>query len=166
AKAWTFRAARKLAQAEAEKLAKEATNAKSLKDTFADRATESAMFSWLTQGFTPFGMGEPQFSEVKGVDTPGTAFMQRVFTLKVGETGVAPNNPETVYYVIRAIKFAPDEAVIRDMFVGSGPQRVFQAISPIASRERQQMERNWLSDLEKEYKVTWLRDARQLNDEM
>lgn len=165
-KAWKVIEARKLAKAEAEHLAKEVTTGKTLKESFLNRTvTESALFTWLSQGFTPYGMGEPQLSDVKGVEFAGMDFMKQVFAMKVGETGVAPNQPESVYYVVRLVKTAPDDALLRELFVGGTAQRSMQSIYQIWRRERGQIEQQWLTDLEKEYTVVWQRDPRSVDSD-
>lgn len=161
--AWRFAEAIKLARAEAEKLAKEAASDKSLKDSFANQTvTESGLFSWLTSGFTPFGMGQPRLSDVQGVDRPSTEFMRTVFSLEPGQVGVAPNQPETIFYVVRLSKFVPDEKLLREMFTGGGlpgaAQRVMQGVAMVAQEDHGQLLYEWYESLLKEYNVEWQRD--------
>ncbi len=75
-----------------------------LKETFHNVPGSSVAtvgpFSWLTQ---PLGqpMGEPKLSEVSGVEQAGNDFMKAVFALQPGQSGVAANEPQTVYYVVQ-----------------------------------------------------------------
>ncbi len=166
AKAWKVLEARKLAKAEAERLAKEVASGKTLKESFVDRAVnETSMFTWFTQGFTPYGMGQPQLSEVKGVGMAGMKFMEVVFSLKPGETGVAPNQPETIYYVVQLQKTAPGNDLLRELFAGGSAQRSMPTIQALWRKERQPIMSQWMDDLDKEYSVEWKRDPRQPDNE-
>ena len=56
-----------------------------------------------------FGMGQPELSQVAGIELAGREFMQAVFALRPSESGVAPNQSHAKVYVVRAIKQEPDD---------------------------------------------------------
>ena len=101
--AWKMIQARKPAMAKAEENAAQARKLKqTLKDTFGDNAGISNVgpFSWYSRSLSqPFG--PPWRTEVAGVDSGGDAFLRAVFALAQGQTGVAPNEPQTVFYVVQ-----------------------------------------------------------------
>ena len=110
--------ARILAKAEAERLAKEfAKSDKPIKELIpADRTSlffESlGPFSWMQS----LGFGMRAFmGNVPELDRVGEAFMRQVFTSDRNQWGVAPNMPETVFYVVRPTEFSPstDELHLR-----------------------------------------------------
>jgi hypothetical protein len=102
--------ARKLAKAEAERLAKLfAGSDKSAKELVpADRANQFfeslGPFSWMNS--LGFGM-RASMGNVEELDRVGDAFMRQVFMSERGKWGVAPNMPETVFYVVRPTEFSP-----------------------------------------------------------
>jgi hypothetical protein len=159
-KAWTLLEARKLARAAAEKKAKEVPAEKTLAEFFgAEKVTESGLFPWL-RSFAAFGFGEPQLSQVEGVEYAGNEFMRSVFSLPIGGVGVAPNQPEAIFYVVRVAKRSPGDEVMRELFASSTPQRLFQQIGMVAFREHQELDNQWLEDLTKEYNLKWERNPR------
>lgn len=165
-KAWKLAEARKLAQAEAQKMADSVKPTQTLAEAFpAQMVTQSGEFTWLRPALTPFGFGgEPQLNEVLGVSQAGHNFMKAVSQLKVGEVGVGPNQPETIYYVIRVEARSPSDEVLREQFVGGGAPRLYQSISPVAQRERGQFEQQWFDDLVKEYNVDWKREPHRTSE--
>lgn len=102
--------ARKLAKAEAEKLAKLfAGSDKPAKELVpAERANQFfeslGPFSWMNS--LGFGM-RASMGNVEELDRVGDAFMRQVFMSERGKWGVAPNMPETVFYVVRPTEFSP-----------------------------------------------------------
>ena len=102
--------ARKLAKAEAEKLAKLfAGSDKPAKELVpAERANQFfeslGPFSWMNS--LGFGM-RASMGNVEELDRVGDAFMRQVFMSDRGKWGVAPNMPETVFYVVRPTEFSP-----------------------------------------------------------
>jgi len=111
--------ARKLAQVEAEswvsKFAKSDNPAKELIPE--DRASlyfESlGPFSWMQS----LGFGMRAFmGNVPELDRVGEAFMRQVFTSERNVWSVAPNMPETVYYVVRPFEFSPSTDELHQRF--------------------------------------------------
>lgn len=154
--------ARDLAQKRADELAGQARAAKKpLAEVFTGqpdlKVTETAPFSWLTTGNVPqdpFG-SQPRLSEVDGVEHPGEAFMKAVFGLSPGEIGVASNNPQDTYYVVRLVDYDRPTEELRNEFAVEPPTRYMA----VADADRREIYRSWLADLEREAKVRWLRPA-------
>lgn len=160
--AWKMIKARELAQKRADELAGQARAAKKpLAEVFAGQAdlkvTETAPFSWLTTGNVPQDpfASQPRLSDVDGVEYPGEAFMKAVFALSPGEIGVASNNPQDTYYVVRLVDFDRPIDELRNEFAIEPPARYMA----VADNDRREIYRSWLSDLEREAKVHWLRPA-------
>ncbi len=160
--AWKMIKARDLAQKRADELAGQARAAKKpLAEVFTGqpdlKVTETAPFSWLTTGNVPqdpFG-SQPRISEVDGVEHPGEAFMKTVFGLSPGEIGVASNNPQDTYYVVRLVDYDRPTEELRNEFAIEPPTR-YMAVADV---DRREIYRSWLADLEREAKVRWLRPA-------
>src|SRR5690606_24858344 len=111
--------ARKLARAEAEKLAKDFnTSDQPVRQLIPeDRSSlffESVgPFSWMNS----FGFGmQPFMGNVPELDNVGEAFMRQVFTSELDQWGVAPNSPETVFYVVRPTEFSPSTDELHQRF--------------------------------------------------
>ncbi len=118
--------ARKLAKAEADRLAKEfASSDKPVKELVPTERSSMVFeslgpFSWMTS----IGFGMRAFmGNVPELDRVGDAFMRQVFTSNRGEWGVAPNMPETVYYVVRPTEFSPSTDELHQRFTQL-PQRM------------------------------------------
>lgn len=157
--AWRTLEARKIAKEAAEKMAAEAKKDQSLKDIYGDKVIETGKFTWMRGPNTPSGAGgRPTLSEVTGIDQAGEQFMRVVFNLQVGEVGVAPNQSQNIFYVVRVVGRTPGDDLLREQFIGS--RFGYQSVMPIASFERQQLERQWFQDLAKEFNVEWKREPR------
>ena len=111
--------ARKLARAEADKLAKEFNAADKPIDELIpeDRASQLfkslGPFSWMNS----FGFGMQAFmGEIPELDRADEAFMRRVFTSPRDTWGIAPNAPETVFYVVRPVEFSPSTEELHQRF--------------------------------------------------
>lgn len=160
--AWQRLEAVKLAKAEAKRLAEKSKGKESLKAALdkeqADAVVETGRFTWLTVGAMPMGMGVPRMSLVNGVEAPGTDFMEAVFALKQGDTGVAVNQPQTIVYVVRIVKEFRDEDQRRKEFLESMGRGGMFAMYPHMATVQEIME-DWYKDLEKEMAVKWQRRA-------
>jgi hypothetical protein len=100
----------------------------------------------------PFSTGAPTISRVENVDMAGTDFMRAVFRLKIGETGVAVNQPKTIVYVVRVASQSPSEEVLRERFLQSGAN--FE-VAHLAQTEGSSVASDWIKDLEKQLEVEW-----------
>jgi hypothetical protein len=154
---WKKRKAFELALIDAQKLADKAKTAGSLADAVPDptKIVAPPAFSWMTSG--NFGMGQPEYNTIQGIELAGRDFMQGVFALKPGETGAAPNHPHTRVYVVRAKSQEPDDARLQTQFSEMGYN---QLVLMLASRERQDGWYQSLRNVEQEYRVTWQRPPR------
>ena len=50
------------------------------------------------------------------VELAGNDFMRTVYGLKVGEIGVAMNQPKTIAYVVQLVETTPSDSVLWQMF--------------------------------------------------
>jgi hypothetical protein len=156
-KFWKNQQAFKLAGEEAAALAKKAADAKSLREVLdASKVIDVSPFSWLSAGSLTFGANEPTLSTVPEIDLAGQEFMRGVFSLSPGETGTAPNQPETRVYVLRVVSQTPNDDILRQMFLDSGMN--FQLMS-VAQRETFETAFKWYEGLEREMNLVWERPA-------
>ena len=123
--AWKMIEARKLALAEAKTYADDANKRRStLKEIFQNRANfvvkQVGPFHWLTISSVPVGMSMqqvPVLTRINELDLPGVEFMRTVFTIDVGSTAVAFNQPQTIAYVVQVENLAPPEDALRQSFL-------------------------------------------------
>lgn len=162
--AWKREEARKLAVAEAEKLAEQARQSKkSLREAFADRAdlpvTAPPPFTWKWGGFMLGSQEIPvRMSNVEGVPDAGDAFMRAVYGLDIGEVGVALDATKSTAYLIRLENSTPDLNVLHTMFLGA-PYSDYARAGMDAAQQRQM---NWRQELDTQADVNWLRAPREL----
>ena len=156
-RAWKMTKARDLAAKKAKELAAEANKAaKPLKDLFADRegltVTQTPPFSWLTRGTANVDNRSPlRISEVEGVASPGPDFMREVFSLGVGSTGEAMNEPQTTAYVVRLISLDPPGERLRTAFLADP----FGLYNEVAQEDMSEVQRAWIKGIEAEARLTW-----------
>jgi len=150
-RAWKMIEARKPAREHAEALAEQARRDKITLADLAKKDTlpleETGLFSWLTRGLAPDGFNQtpPRLTEVRGVEDAGNDFMKVVMDLPLDGIGVAPNNPESIFYVVQVTAFDPPTEVLRRSFLVDrydyraigNPQRVtaFQAWNDAVRKE-------------------------------
>ncbi|HTU27446.1 MAG TPA: hypothetical protein VMF30_18695, partial [Pirellulales bacterium] len=151
--------ARKLALAEAEKLAKETRKAeKPLIELFAGRegieVVDTGAFTWMTIGNVPFDptANQPHLSPVHGVEAPGKEFMDAVFDSSPDQVRVAMNEPKTIAYVIRVKGFEPPRDELQHEFLLDD----FRKYAPLAMEGQQDGYLGWIRWLEQQAGVTWL----------
>lgn len=155
--AWKRKKAFELALEDAKQLAAKVQPPKTLRDIVADPAkiATPAPFAWLTADSLAFGFSMPKPTEVAGIDQPGREFMQAVFSLQPGETGVAPNEAHSRVYVVRVIAFEPKEELLRTQFMESSTNN-FQ-VRMIAMQDAQMTYTDWFREIEDRYQVKWQR---------
>jgi hypothetical protein len=167
-KRWKEIEARTLAQKRAEELANEAKKSeKSLAETFADRSevpvVETQPFTWfhpfsaLMQNPMPGDIREKGVTGEASIDNkyiiaPGSAFMEAVYALQVGEVGIAVNQPQSAVYVVRIINSSPSEEALREKFQSTNPSYYMIAGSP----ELGQAFEAWLEDIQNESGFRWV----------
>jgi hypothetical protein len=160
-RAWKMIKARELARQRAEEYAVQARALKKpLQELFGSQAKlkiiDTDAFSWLTFGNVPAPPGTPpRLSEVEGADRAGVDFMKAVFSLQPAGIGVGMNEPRTIVYVIRLIAFEPAMDELRDDFAHTNPSRYMAA----AGDDQRVIYQAWLTDLNKEAGVRWIRQA-------
>lgn len=139
--------ARELAKAAAEKIAASLKgDGKKLADVIpADKKgnliEKVGPFSWLEQ----VGFMQTVPAEVPELDAVGDAFMRAVFTTEVGQYAVAPNDPQSVYYVVTPTEFQPDEERLREQF--RQPQQRFMA-QLLGSEDARNLIRGYLQSVD------------------
>lgn len=175
-KRWLEIHAKELAQKHAEELANLANESrdKSLKELFADqdlKIVETERFSWLRQTFASFGTSDDTpyplgtvnekgaevslFGDAKNrvLVAPGEGFMETAYSLQIGESGVAMNQPETVVYVIRVLDSSPSENILWEPFTGSARTYNFEKAG--LRTARQKAVRSWVESIEKAVGFRW-----------
>jgi len=147
---------------------------KAFRDAFADEpgmvVTESESFSWVTYGtyLARWSPVPPRISEIKArtenpgageepqrdaVVMPGNDFMREVFSLEVGEIGVAMNQPETVAYVVRVTEVNPLPEVLWRIFRTAAYDEYFR----VATDDMAKVREAWLSGMESAVGFQWKR---------
>ena len=156
--------ARGLAVAAAEQLAERIRKGESLADAAKSvsgaKVIEANPFSWMTYGELRSRMeapnGPPKLSEVEGIDGPGHEFMDKVFSLKPGEVGVALNHPRTYVYVIKIRGQETSPRVLQETFVADITNQVNRLeISRATELEVSEFGRRLFEQLDKDYQVKW-----------
>jgi len=124
-------------------------------------------FSWLRTSSAPGPMGFPsqipEMTSLSTIDTAGEKFMEAVFTeIEVGEVGVVANDDESSYYVVEVRERRPatseELSAQREQFLRTDMFNAQFGILPtpylyLVEGERQQLNREWLEDLFKQYEV-------------
>ncbi len=159
--AWKFDKARELAKKRADELAAEAQKSeKPLGETFSGQTDlvvkKTGPFTWLTMGNIPalaYQM-RPRLSRVENVDMPGEQFMGIAYGLEPGKVGVAPNHPESVYYVVRLLKSEPSEKVLWTMFSSDR----YVPYKNLAAADQAKAMMKWLEGIEQEAGLKWNRE--------
>jgi len=93
---------------------------------------------------------------VPELDRVGEAFMRQVFTSEREQWGVAPNAPETVFYVVRPTEFSPSTDELYQRF--SQMIQRFQA-STLAVQEVIQVRDGFYEALDKKTGFKWNEEA-------
>jgi hypothetical protein len=158
-KTWKLAPARTLAKKAAETLAAEANKTgKPLHLLFADRPDllkrliEPLKFSWMRLREVAFTSAErAELNSVQGIPMAGEEFMQTVFCLEPGKTGVAFNVPETVVYVVQPSRFTPSYDVRWKLFETGD----FAKYGEIAAEDRTDMARAWMKELKTSAGLQW-----------
>ena len=176
-KRWKEIEAKDLALKKAEQLAHEAkTSDKSLAEQFAGRndlpVVETEPFTWRTYGTMNFFTAvmqriPPMLGEVreKGVAdgnseldntliaAPGSDFMETVYSLQIGETGVVLNQPQTVAYIVRITSSSPSTEALWERFQSAHMLEYIYAGQPemvMAAREA------WLDEIRAKTGFRWV----------
>ena len=159
--AWKLVQARQLAMAEAEELAEEARRADGpIRTVVGDTrpVIEPEPFTWLTFGLVPqtYPGQEPMLNDVEGIDTPGSDFMRAVFALREGGIGVAPNEPRSIFYVVRMVGSSPPEDVLWDQF----QREPFESYRAAGRSDQRQLQLAIFEKVREEAGLEWLHRPR------
>ncbi len=171
---WREVQAREKARQKAKELAEEANRSqdKSLREVFEGKnipVVETDRFSWFTQSLarTGYARSELRFGEVREqgvapgdadfantlIKAPGQEFMETAYSLSVGESGVAINQPQTTVYVIRLKETAPSEELLWRFFVNA-PLNDYAGAGMM--EDRQELVRAWLEQIESRVGFKWI----------
>ena len=158
---WVNQRAAEAARKDAEALAAKAGKAESLKDALpedeAKKVLQPLPFSWLTVGNIPLVFnGSVRLTEVIGIPLAGREFMEAVFSLNVGQTGVAINQPHNTVYVVRILGEEPSLDIRREMFLSSLQAGFNGNLARYAAEENQQLAAEVFEGVEKEYDFKWV----------
>lgn len=151
---WKKQKAFELAMIDAEKLAGKAKGSTSLAEVVPDakKVVVTPPFSWMSPG--GFGFGQPELSQVPGIELAGREFMQAVFALKSGDTGAAPNEAHSKVFVVHIVSQDPDDERLRQQFLESGYN---QLVLMLAQREALSTSVEWYRGVAQRYQVKWQR---------
>jgi hypothetical protein len=159
--AWKMIEARELARKQAETYAAEAKGQKKpLAEMFAGDKGPTVItagpFSWMTTGSTPEqGAGSvAMLSEIPGIDNPGVSFMETVFSLSEGESGVAVNQSQNTYYTVEVTEFNPPLKELEDDFA----RQDFRRYVNVAMTDARQLYRAWVDSISEQADVKWLQE--------
>ena len=99
-------------------------------------------------------MGQPELTQVPGIELAGREFMHAVFGLKPGETGIAPNQARATIYVVRVLTQEPDDERLRSQFLESGYNNL---VIMLAQGEALHTSVEWYRGVADQYQVKWQR---------
>jgi hypothetical protein len=99
-------------------------------------------FTWLLPMMS--GGEGAQLSSVDGVDLPGQAFMEKVFTGPVGQAVVAFDAPRKKSFVIRIVERLPNDDDLKIQFERSPLNR---GVSSLANQQSVNLVRGWFASL-------------------
>jgi len=124
------------------------------------KVVEADPFSWLTYGELRSRLeppsGPPKLSQIDGVEDPGPAFMEKVFSLQPGEVGISPNHPRTYVYVIQAEKPETAPRVLQESFVADMTSQVNRMeVGQATQLEIVELGRRLIEQLEEEFELKW-----------
>jgi peptidyl-prolyl cis-trans isomerase D len=155
--AWKTEKARPLAQKAAEQLAeqlkKQATPPKDATFQGYPVVTIPAIarkFTPFSLSSNPYRMSEPEDTPISEVPSPGEGFRKSYFALQPGSVAVAPNQPETSYYVM--ILDRRDTATFAALYAPAGDE--FRYKSFAKEQADRQLVDNWIGWLRRQAGVS------------
>jgi len=104
--------------------------------------------------FYPFN-GRPEYSQPNGIPMAGKEFMDKVFSLKPGESGVTVDQPHNVVYVVHVLGDEPSLEIRREMFLSALQRGQFTDLMGFATIEKRGDMQSLFDDLEKHFSVKW-----------
>lgn len=156
---WKQVEARKLAEAEARVLAESARKSgRALADAYENRPgaviKAAGPFKWLVpMAADPLSPQNVRYrlSDVEGVDAAGQEFMRSVFSLGVGDIGVAWNEPQSTVYVVRMQRLAPEDMILWERFAAATPQ----SYTFVGQNDLQEVANSFSKDLQEQAGLVW-----------
>lgn len=152
-----FEAAKKQAKELADK-AKGATLGEIVGKKDEGKVVQPIPFSMYTSNGVPliFG-GQPELSQPTGIPMAGKEFMDAVFSLQPGESGVAVDQSHNVVYAVHVLTDEPSLEIRREMFLNALQRGQFSDLMGFASIEKRADIQTLFDDLEKHFSVKWIR---------
>jgi hypothetical protein len=160
--AWLKEKAFAAAKKQAEDLVAKAKGGTSLRDLVGKgedvKVVQPVPFSmFTTNGQQLIFGGQPEFSQPNGIPMAGKEFMEKVFSLKPGEAGVAVDQPHNVVYVVLVQGDQPSLEIRREMFVTALQRGQFSDLMAFARLEKSGEMQSLLRELDKHFGVKWMR---------
>ncbi len=166
-RAWKLRKAGELALKRAEELAKQAQdNGGSLQEAFADDPsiliTKTDPFAYLTDTISRDTQQVQSFrlSEPEGIVAAGPAFMEKVFNLKDGEVAAAPNQDNSIAYVVKIAEHQNTPAELQQDFLSEAD--TWYGLQAMSRARSQTTVRVVVADMLEGADVDWIRDPDQV----
>ncbi len=163
---WYQQKAREFAREKAESIQKLVQSVEDSPWTAALSDAERALvatpnpFSWMTS--SQFSRGVPSITFVDRLDTVGDDFMRRVFESSDGSVLVAPNEPQTIFYVVRVVETLPKTEDLLRLFALLPNQMDWQML---AFMESQRIRMNWWEKTEKDLDLAWDRQPSEIQQD-
>ena len=120
-------------------------------------------FAYLTIGSVSRDTQQVQsfrLSEPEGIVAAGPEFMEKVFNLKEGEVGAAPNHDHSIAYVVRIAEHQNTPAELPQAFLSEAD--TWYGVPAMARGRAQSAVRVVLADMLESAGVKWERDADQI----
>jgi hypothetical protein len=161
----------KAAEELADKIRKGQSVAEAAKSIPGAKVIETDHFSWLSAGGIPSPLQQssepPKLSKIDEVDDAGPEFMQKVFSLKPGEVGVAMNHPKTMVYVVQVRSLDTNPRLMVDTFVADlSSQKSRSEANMAAQLEMLELSRRLFEQIDKDYHVQWKVPVSELANKM
>jgi hypothetical protein len=153
---WYQTKARDAAREKAEQMAKQLEGVGDSPWTAVLSETDRALiaspnpFTWMTSGQAAFGM--PSLTRVEKLDTVGNDFMSKLFATEDGKFSVIPNEPQSIFYIVRVVEKTPSTDELHKLF-GLVPNQI--DTQSLAQAELQTVRREWMTKIEKDLDIAW-----------
>ncbi len=104
---------------------------------------------WLGPGRRPIEWS------VQELDGTGEAFMRQVFYQPIGQFGVAPNQPKTIYYTVQTGQRTPELETLRERFLNAQER---QPVRVLASDDVQAIQQGYFEAFREAIGLEWADD--------
>lgn len=151
---WKYQKAFEATMVDAKRAAETANSAqKPLADTFGEKVKMTGEFTWYDNRMS-FGLAQPT-----GIENPGEAFMETVFDLDEGQTGVAYNVTRDTVYIIRLLtKQKQSSPELNKDFISavSRNQMLPMEVQYVAENYTRQLADDISNDFVEEFDIQWV----------